>query len=752
LIAYYQHYGAWPAKTYKDPVTGSALGAFLDKAISRQIHLTDDQKAMLSAVDPNVFGAKREAVVKPMPSVTVVEELAALAAPTLVTPKPSVMVQRLATPAAPKVLTKDEMISLLVAYHQSNGKWPVPAYKDPETGAALGFFLDKAITRQIHLNDDQKAKISAVDANVFGKGKREAAVKPQPSVLQQPQQPAFPMTVAKRTTLSKNDQINLLIAYHKANGHWPSVDYKDTETNAALGAFLDKIITRQISLTNAQKNQLLAVDANVLGVKRVPRAAASLSFSTPAAIKAPNRIGSHSSPSTTSAPPIKAKARATLTKDDKVALLVAYHQKHGSWPSKSYRDPETSAALGSFLDKAISRQLHLSKAQRAKLLDVDANVFGKVKKREAAPIVATASMSEIPAPPNPNSIPREISSSKDDQIALLLAYHAKNGKWPPVAYKDPVTALPLGSFLDHAISRQVSLTEAQRAKLVAMDPSLFQGKNERSRRKRAAAKMGKIAGGAVAAVVSAIKPKRAPPKDEQINLLVDYHQKHGEWPAKTYKDSETGAALGTFFERAISRQISLTETQRAKLSAVDANIFGVKQSATAKTTAPIEQQSPVIVQASFTSPPAAPSKPTRATSSIPKSMTKNEQVALLVAYHAEHQLWPSSDYQDPATGAAVGAFLQRAIAGQISLSEIQRGKLLAVDPDVFASPAAEISTPTSKEPLPTVEEKPARQAVAHSEPSGEKPSQIALYELEAGVTMPFEEIFDPLNLSAYNSE
>ena len=84
---------------------------------------------------------------------------------------------------------------------------------------------------------------------------------------------------------------------------------------------------------------------------------------------------SHPTTAATAATPPASKDPHMISKDEKIARLIDYYREHQSWPSFTYRDPETGAALGAFLDLAIVRQVRLTREQRAALQEVDSNVF-----------------------------------------------------------------------------------------------------------------------------------------------------------------------------------------------------------------------------------------------------------------------------------------------------------------------------------------------------------------------------------------
>ena len=145
-----------------------------------------------------------------------------------------------------------------------------------------------------------------------------------------------------------------------------------------------------------------------------------------------------------------------VTKDAQIALLVAHYKTHGDWPSIGYKDPKTSLSLGVFLDRVIERQVVLTQSQRELLLAADPDVFGVKFSIKRAAMKA-----------------RHIALSKDDKVARLADYYYNHGSWPAMSFKDPETGVALGAFLRKVIDGEVSLTAAQRIKLHAADPELF---------------------------------------------------------------------------------------------------------------------------------------------------------------------------------------------------------------------------------------------------------------------------------------
>jgi len=345
------------------------------------------------------------------------------------------------------------------------------------------------------------------------------------------------------------------------------------------------------------------------------------------------------------------KSAVELLKDDKIARLVGYYKSHGEWPSPADKD------LGMYLDRIRKREIRVPSVHRAALQSVDPHVFD-VTKRASGGKVVRGSESQITTTP---SIPLSPASSaaatsttvpvvappkamsKDDQIALLVAYHQQNGTWPASSYKDAETSAALGSFLDKAISRQIHLTDDQKAQLLEVDPNVF------GRVKKAPAKGSLPAPASTSTTTSTLtsttpskpSPKKLLSKDTHVELLVSYYQKHGSWPAFGYKDPETRASLGLFLNRAISRQVSLTDDQRAKLSALDPDLFGVNKKALVKTpsspavpaaiTAPATAAAPtrIISTSTITTTTTTTTTTTASTMTNPQSkpLTKDNQVA-----------------------------------------------------------------------------------------------------------------------------
>jgi len=195
----------------------------------------------------------------------------------------------------------------------------------------------------------------------------------------------------------------MLVAYYKEHRKWPTMDYKDSETGASLAIFLNRAIEGSISLTDAQRSALKAVDADIFRNKRggdvsistgkatmrphqPPSSPPEVSSSkpsppSPAAIKTlPKDVSPPAAPILRPSPSAAAHMRPVteikgVSKEEKVHRLLQYFNDHGSWPGFTYRDPETHSALGAFLDLVITRQVHLPRALRKALRSVDRGVF-----------------------------------------------------------------------------------------------------------------------------------------------------------------------------------------------------------------------------------------------------------------------------------------------------------------------------------------------------------------------------------------
>jgi len=325
--------------------------------------------------------------------------------------------------------------------------------------------------------------------------------------------------------------------------------------------FLSRVIDRSISLTDAQRSALKAVDADVFRKKRGGSASSNTKkvatkphqpySSAPKVSKASPRSPPVKSdppkevPFSISAPePVISTAAASkpirvLSKDDSLARLVTYHQSNGQWPSLSYKDHETGFPLGLFFGRVIDRSISLTDAQRSLLRGVDVNVFGKgggggggtvtgavfaqsFARKRVVESFAAASVQEHHD--NPSIAKKE--KVEDDVVERLLKYYKSKGKWPSAKYKDPETGAPLGLFLRHVMGRSVSLTKRQLSALGAVDPNLLDERESH-----------------LPHTSGAHLPMRRISKDEKVAHLLEYYRNNGHWPSPTYKCPETGSPL-----------------------------------------------------------------------------------------------------------------------------------------------------------------------------------------------------------------
>jgi len=167
-------------------------------------------------------------------------------------------------------------------------------------------------------------------------------------------------------------------------------------------------------------------------------------------------------PASNDAAPVAIKIDKIST-DDRIALLVDYHKKHGEWPAPNYQDADTGVGLGSFFSHVIDRSVHLNREQRLALQAVDANVFHGKRgghTRVVDPVIFTK-----------DAAPKELSV--DEMIARVIAFREANGEWPTDAYVDPDSGAGLGLWFSRVIKNEIKLSVGQKATLLVEDPNLF---------------------------------------------------------------------------------------------------------------------------------------------------------------------------------------------------------------------------------------------------------------------------------------
>jgi len=150
------------------------------------------------------------------------------------------------------------------------------------------------------------------------------------------------------------------------------------------------------------------------------------------------------------------------TKDEKLALLLAYHRVHKHWPMKTYKDPATGVELGAFWRSVVKQQETLNTGQMALVLGRDPKAFeSKRLRRQKAhlhPYSSSCGKAHV---------------SRDEKIAQLVKYREQYGKFPKIGYKDPETGVPLGAFYASVVDSTIKLTDEQRARLLEADPSII---------------------------------------------------------------------------------------------------------------------------------------------------------------------------------------------------------------------------------------------------------------------------------------
>jgi len=69
---------------------------------------------------------------------------------------------------------------------------------------------------------------------------------------------------------------------------------------------------------------------------------------------------------------------------------------------------------------------------------------------------------------------------KDDKVARLEVYYRQHGDWPSRSYRDPKDGSPLGKFLLQVQQRDMRLADHQKARLLALDPTVLDSKRRKS--------------------------------------------------------------------------------------------------------------------------------------------------------------------------------------------------------------------------------------------------------------------------------
>lgn len=219
------------------------------------------------------------------------------------------------------------------------------------------------------------------------------------------------------------------------------------------------------------------------------------------------------------------EAARTLTMDEKIDILVVHLRKNNYKVNIHYRDPTTGLALGKFWSNAKCGTTKLTDAQRDRILNLDPHLFDKTKTKAVATTTTTTTTTCF---------------SMDQKIDLLVTYFQKNQHWPPHHYKVPSNGFGLGQCWIKIRNGVTMLLPDQRAKILSLDPNAM---------------------------------SRESTKDQKLDLLVEYFQKNNKWPSQRWKDPTTDIPLGQFFSRIKYGMLKLTETQAARLTTLDTNIF-----------------------------------------------------------------------------------------------------------------------------------------------------------------------------------
>jgi hypothetical protein len=132
------------------------------------------------------------------------------------------------------------------------------------------------------------------------------------------------------------------------------------------------------------------------------------------------------------------------------------------------------------------------------------------------------------------------SSSVEIKMELLIRYHAEHGKWPVPSYVSD-EKISLGAFCA-SVRYATQLTEKQRSRLLAIDPTFFDPKRRKSLS-----------------------------RTEKIDKLIEFYEQHSRWPVTT--EMLLDIHVGRFKHDLTKRTKFISEEDRKRLTDVDPSFF-----------------------------------------------------------------------------------------------------------------------------------------------------------------------------------
>lgn len=197
--------------------------------------------------------------------------------------------------------------NLLLEFYKENKRWPklTEEYKDEKIGV---FFRNIRAHNNISLTEEQKQQLLVVDPNVFEDPKK----------------------------LEVNRKYSLLLEFYEEEGRWPK--YSEQYKGENLGTFLSSIKNGHTSLSEEQKNKLLALDQNIFE----------------------NQI--------------------KIEINRKYDLLLKFYEEKGRWPK--HAETYQGENIGNFLSKIKIGHTSLTEEQKHKLLELDSTLVIKENKEK----------------------------------------------------------------------------------------------------------------------------------------------------------------------------------------------------------------------------------------------------------------------------------------------------------------------------------------------------------------------------------
>ena len=420
-------------------------------------------------------------------------------------------------------IKKENNIAQLTDFYKDNGRWPrclrESKTSEEEEEKKLGTFLQTIKAGKISITEEQRNQLLELDPNIFEDSRK----------------------------IKTANNVGQLIEFYCKNKRRPkrikNPKTLEEEQEKEIARILDRIKNGKTTITESQKNQLLALDPNI--------------FENPQKVEVNNSF----------------------------RLLLEFYDEHGRWP-RQITNPKTleeqqELKLGKFLNSIKTGNTTTTEEQKEQLLALDPNIFenqqeigvnrkfslllefygeygrwpkGKeqykgvnlgsfytnVKQsiKSDRAIISKEQQQQLLELDLTALDTKDLEKVKRDKFLLLIEFYKKNYRWPRPGGEE-YKGENIGSFYNDIKRDKLRITEQQQQQLLALDPYVFESES-----------------------------------NKKFNLLLEYatmkksQNKEKIWPkvsGEKYKEVD----IGTFLMSIKRGTASITEEQQQQLLALD---------------------------------------------------------------------------------------------------------------------------------------------------------------------------------------